>query len=338
MSGRGQLAAGGAAEFAVVVPTHNTRAMTLRCLQSLLAAGVPASRITVVDDASDDGTEAGVRQHFPGIFLLRNEEQRGFTRSANLGLERASQLSTPLLALINSDTVVPPSFPARAAAAFEDPAVGLWGPRLVHFDGRPQWSFGQHLPNLAWLFINASGLLHRSPPTPLPVENLSESAAPQSRTAVQSSLPQPVRLVAWLPATCIVLRRAAWVEMGPFCEAFLLYAQDLDLCSRASGRGWRIVFDSALEVMHEHGATVRQRASGARDLTSLFLDLHTWALRHRGTGWARWARWAMLAGGCCGVLVDFVRLRFTDRSAGDVVGYDHRWAAVRRLAGQPRAE
>ncbi|HEY2736871.1 MAG TPA: glycosyltransferase, partial [Thermoanaerobaculia bacterium] len=46
--------------LSVIIPTHNTRELTLRCVASLAAAGVPDLQVNlqvvVVDDGSTDGT------------------------------------------------------------------------------------------------------------------------------------------------------------------------------------------------------------------------------------------------------------------------------------------
>ena len=54
----------------------------------------------------------------------------------------------------------------------------------------------------------------------------------------------------------LAMRRAVWDEIGPLDERYRLYAQDLDLCSRAADAGWRIRIVSRFRVVHHQGATV----------------------------------------------------------------------------------
>src|SRR5262249_45465176 len=49
-------------------------------------------------------------------------------------------------------------------------------------------------------------------------------------------------------------RRAVWEAAGPFDSRFALYAQDLDLCLRAGGLGWRVAGVSASRGVHHHRA------------------------------------------------------------------------------------
>src|SRR5215831_7989055 len=61
-------------ELAVVVASHNTRALLRGCLQSLrAAAGVERLELWVVDDRSRDGSAAMVGAEFPEVRLIATE-------------------------------------------------------------------------------------------------------------------------------------------------------------------------------------------------------------------------------------------------------------------------
>src|SRR6185436_3522170 len=96
-------AAAGTPPFAlsVVIPTHDTRELTLACLAALAAAQPPPNEIIVVDDGSSDGTAAEVAASYSAVQLLRHERSRGFTAAANAG---AAKTTGDLLLLLNSDT------------------------------------------------------------------------------------------------------------------------------------------------------------------------------------------------------------------------------------------
>src|SRR4051794_28963887 len=101
--------------LSIVIPTHDTRELTLRCLDSLFASPLPGMEVILVDDASRDGTAAAVRERHPEVVVLRNEEPARFTGAANRGLARAEG---ELLLLLNSDTEVEPGGLARLVEVF----------------------------------------------------------------------------------------------------------------------------------------------------------------------------------------------------------------------------
>ncbi len=74
-----------------IIVSWNVRDLLRACLASLQAdvarAGVE-SRVIVVDSASADGTPAMVRGEFPSVELIACDENVGYVRGNNLGLER----------------------------------------------------------------------------------------------------------------------------------------------------------------------------------------------------------------------------------------------------------
>jgi GT2 family glycosyltransferase len=278
--------------LSVVVPTRNTRQLTLACLAALAAAAaarpeLAALEVVLVDDAGDDGTAEAVAARHPDVRLVRLERQAGFTRAANRGLAAAAG---GLMLLLNSDAEVGgdgvglAALLARFAAA---PRLGIAGGALRYPDGTPQWSGGGE-PTAAWLFALASGL-----PELLARTRLYRRLRPASGTRAAE--------VAWVTGAAMAIRRAVWDEIGPLDEGFRFYAQDLDLCLRARQAGWTVAVVPEFEVIHHHGATI-QAAGGRGGHGSvhpelLWTDLLRWAGKQGGEPAARRAARALLAGG-----------------------------------------
>ncbi|HEX7183752.1 MAG TPA: glycosyltransferase family 2 protein [Thermoanaerobaculia bacterium] len=279
--------------LSIVIPTHGTRELTLRCLESLERSAPPETEILLVDDGSRDGTAEAIATRFPSVRVLRNEEPAGFTRAANQGLETARGI---LLLLLNSDTEVePPALDALAARFAADTSLGVVGAALHYPDGSPQWSGGAE-PSLAWFFALSSGLpaLLRRLPFYRRIRPLAAEAGP--------------RRVGWVTGAALAIRREAWEAAGPLDERFRFYGQDLDLCLRVRQAGWEVEVAPGFRVLHHHGATIG-RDSGAVGILGrqhpalLWTDLLRWARKHKGERWAaraaralRWGAALRLAG------------------------------------------
>src|SRR6185369_14845132 len=139
----GPLAGVSAHRLSLVVPTRDTREVTLRCLESAAPLIEEGAELVLVDDGSRDGTAEAVRARFPAARVLVNDEQRRFGGSANRGLAEASR---EILLLLNSDTEVDPrTVPAVVAAFDREPRLGAAGAELRNADGTPQWSAGAAL-------------------------------------------------------------------------------------------------------------------------------------------------------------------------------------------------
>jgi len=268
--------------LSVVIPTHDTRDLTLRCLNALYASPIPSMEVILVDDASGDGTAETALAAHPGLVVLRNETPQRFSRSANLGLARAEG---EILLLLNSDTEVEPGGLERLIGIFErEPELGIAGGLLHYPDGSPQWSGGRE-PSLAWFFALASGL-------PALLVRL-----PFYRRAKPLAPDRPLE-VDWVTGAAMAFRRAVWETAGPFDEGFRFYAQDLDFCLRARRAGWQIEVRPELRVLHHHGATIGRSAGAARHQHRelLWSDLLRWARKHRGEAWAARAAAALRFG------------------------------------------
>jgi len=278
--------------LSVVIPTHDTRELTLRCLGSLGAARDDVETI-VVDDGSRDGTAEEVGRRHPAVRVLRNPSALGFTASVNRGLREARGA---LLFLLNSDTEVDGETLPRLEEAFEaSPRLGAGGASLRYPDGRPQWS-GGHAPTSAWLFALASGLpalLSR-----LPGYRRLHPLAAEARGEVD-----------WVTGAAMAIRRTAWEEVGPFDEGFAFYCQDLDYCLRLRTAGWEVRLIPGMRVLHHAGATIG-KTSGALKARQhpglLWADLVRLARKHEGAEAARKTAATLRLGG---------RLRVLSRSA-----------------------
>jgi glycosyltransferase involved in cell wall biosynthesis len=78
----------GALTWSVVLTTHNRSALLKRAIESCIAQTAPCE-IVVVDDCSTDDTEAMVGR-FPQVTYIRNATNLGHSRTANIGIARAS--------------------------------------------------------------------------------------------------------------------------------------------------------------------------------------------------------------------------------------------------------
>lgn len=118
----------------VVVLNYNGTGRIERCLERLLATRYPDLRVTVVDNASSDGSPVRVEQGFPGVELIENGANLGFARGNNRALRASAE---PYLGLLNPDTEVDPDWLEPLVARLDrDPLAGGVGAKLLHQQDR----------------------------------------------------------------------------------------------------------------------------------------------------------------------------------------------------------
>lgn len=110
----------------VVIPTRNRVELTGQAIESVLAQDVPDLRITVVDDASDDGSAAALAEAFAAdsrVQFLLLERQTGPSGARQQGFEATS---SPYVALLDSDDLWRPGKLQRQLELLEQkPAVDV---------------------------------------------------------------------------------------------------------------------------------------------------------------------------------------------------------------------
>lgn len=75
--------------ISVVIPVHDRRALVGRAIRSVLAQALPPHDIVVVDDGSRDGVSDALTDDFPGVNVVRIDENLGVSHARNLGVAKA---------------------------------------------------------------------------------------------------------------------------------------------------------------------------------------------------------------------------------------------------------
>lgn len=269
--------------LSVIIPTHETCQLTLRCLAALRLCNPQPHEVIVVDNGSTDDTAQSVLRKYPGHIVDRLAENEGFSAAANHGIARASG---NLLLLLNSDTEVEASALGAIHEAFaSDPQLGIAGAALRHPDGAPQWSGGR-APNWLWYFAVASGL-------PALLGRL------RAWRRLRSPSGSGGGTVDWVAGTAMVIRRVVWEQVGPFDLSYRFYCQDIDLCVSAADAGWRIAILPDFKVLHHHGGTISGEGGAVDQFHPelMWTDLHRFAGKRWGSAAARNAFLALRLGG-----------------------------------------
>ncbi|MSS70230.1 MAG: glycosyltransferase family 2 protein [Candidatus Latescibacteria bacterium] len=223
----------------VIVVNHNTRDLLRDCLRSVRADADDLSVQTiVVDNASSDGSAAMVQAEFPGVHLIENPSNLGFSKANNAGLQASS---SPYALLLNSDArLCPGALQAMVSFIEARPDVGILGPGLLNEDGSLQLSCG--IPPTVWTEVCNKLLLH----IPFPFFKMGDWTHDQ------------IREVGWVTGACLLARRTMLDRIGLLDEGMFMYYEDLDLCFRARGASWKICYVPDAQVVHLGGATSRR--------------------------------------------------------------------------------
>ncbi len=117
-------------ELSVILVSFNDWIHLEKCLQSLLAV-LPEKNmeVVVVDNNSSDGSPGFVKDRFPEVKLILNENNLGFAKACNLGIHASSG---EFVLFLNNDTIVNvQALSVLLDKIRENPLIGAVGPALL---------------------------------------------------------------------------------------------------------------------------------------------------------------------------------------------------------------
>jgi N-acetylglucosaminyl-diphospho-decaprenol L-rhamnosyltransferase len=264
----------------VVTVTYSPGPHLERFLASLsLATDRPVS-VLMADNGSTDGAPQAAVERYPNVRLFDTGGNLGYGTAVNRAIARLSD-ADEWLVVANPDVQWGPgSIDALLEAAARWPRAATLGPLIRDPDGGVYPS-ARHLPSLVRGGMHAVlGPLWRN--------------NPWSTAYRQERLEPTERPVGWLSGSCLLVRRAAFEQVGGFDERYFMYFEDVDLGDRLQKAGWQNVYVPSAEVLHHKGhVTGSDPASSlAAHHRSTYIFL---ADRHPGW-WRAPLRWLMRAG------------------------------------------
>lgn len=230
----------------VVIVSYRTGPALRGCLDSLReATGV--DEIVLVDNGNDDA-ETDALDRFAAadsrVCLLRGHGNIGFAAACNKGVAAAQ---AAVIVFANPDVIFEPgSFARLADALAAAPPPALVGGDLRDDRGRPERGSRRERVTLWRAFVYASGLRRLEPISPV-FRDFNRHRDP---------LPEAATPVSAVSGALMAMRRADFLELGGFDEAYFVHVEDLDICRRAERAGWPVLFAPG-----PHGVHVRSTSA-----------------------------------------------------------------------------
>lgn len=230
-------------DVSVIVVNWNTRQLLRDCIDSILRHSDGYNvEIVVVDNHSSDGSVEMVREHYPQVLLIANEENTGFARANNQGVRAAGGR---YVLLLNSDAMLTPgALRSLMELAASNPRIGMVGAQLIYPDGSFQASFTR-IPTLWQEFLILSGLGRLLYGRTYPSFGPEEKAGPQPAGYVEGA--------------CMLAPRSAYLEVGGLDEGYFMYAEDVDLCFAMHRGGWQVWYQPEARIIHLVSASSKNR-------------------------------------------------------------------------------
>lgn len=227
--------------ISIIIISFNVEKLLKECLESIYRESQSAPfDIWVVDNNSRDNSVRMIKDHFPEVHLIENEDNVGFPKANNQAIAKST---ADYILLLNPDTIIR-DHAIDKMVAFMDahPDVGVSGCRVLNEDGSLQPACRRSVPTPRVAFFHLSGLSKLFPN--------SKTMAKYNLTYLDPDQPHEVDAVS---GAFLLIRKAVVDRIGALDEDFFIYGEDMDWCIRAKNAGWKVMYYPEAKILHYKG-------------------------------------------------------------------------------------
>lgn len=194
------------------------------------------SKIVVADNASTDNSVEFVKNNYPQIEIIINDENGGFAKGYN---DAFKKVDTEFYLLLNSDIEVTPGWLTPLLEQMKDPQVAGCQPKIKAYNN--QVSF-EHAGA-------SGGFLDR---------NYFPFCRGRIFNSVETDLGQydGISEIFWASGACLLIRSELFHKAGGFDEAFFAHMEEIDLCWRLKKMNYKFIVCPQSVVYHIGGGTL----------------------------------------------------------------------------------
>jgi GT2 family glycosyltransferase len=238
-------------DLSVIIVNYNVRHFLEQCLHSVhraidrLKEDQYQAEVIVVDNNSVDGSVGEVRRRFPGVRIIENRENLGFSRANNQAL---AQCSGRYVLLLNPDTVVEEDTYLLCIDFMDThPDAGALGVKMIDGKGAFMPESKRSLPTPEVSFYKMFGL---------------SSLFPRSKRFGKYHLGYldagRTHIVDVLSGAFMFIRRETLDKTGFMDESCFMYGEDIDLSYRITKAGYRNYYFPGTTIIHYKGESTRK--------------------------------------------------------------------------------
>ncbi len=252
--------------LSIIIVNYNVKEFLQNLIHSIYKAAQNISyEIIIVDNASDDGSVEFIKEKFPGIKLIANSKNLGFSKANNIGLMEACG---EYILLLNPDTIVREDTFEKMISFFkENPDAGLAGCKILNPDGTLQLACRRSFPGPWTSFCKVSGLGNLFPNTKL--------FARYNLTYLDENNTYEVDAIS---GSFMMFPKKIYDEIGGLDEQFFMYGEDLDFCYRIQSMGKKVYYFHDTQIIHYKGESTKR---SSLDETKIFYSaMHLFVKKH----------------------------------------------------------
>ena len=233
-------------KLSIIIVNYNVKYFLEQCLHSILNGSQNLqTEIFVVDNNSVDGSIKMVRDKFPGVKLIENKDNKGFSAANNQAIRAATG---EYILLLNPDTIVEDDTLNKVVEFMDNhPDAGGLGVKMIDGKGKFLPESKRGLPTPLVSFFKVFGL---------------SALFPKSKLFGKYHLgyldQDSTHTVDVLSGAFMLLRRKVLEKTGLLDESFFMYGEDIDLSYRITQAGYKNYYFPGTRIIHYKGESTKK--------------------------------------------------------------------------------
>jgi len=229
-------------KVAIVILNWNGEKHLANFLPSVFNSQYPNLEIIIGDNASTDNSVQFLRETFPLIRVISNDENLGFAEGYNKVLNK---VDADYYVLLNSDVEVTPNWINPVIEMMEaDSSIAVAQPKIRDYYNRSSFEYA----GAAGGFIDMFGY-------------------PFCRGRIFDTLEKDIGQyndnleIFWATGCALFIKSSIWKRVNGLDEQFFAHMEEIDLCWRIKNLGYKVMYCGKSTVYHVGGGTLHTESS-----------------------------------------------------------------------------
>ena len=205
----------------IIIVNWNAKAYLKGCFESILSQTFTDYEIILVDNASSDGSVVFVKDNFPQVRIITNNENMGFAQGNNIGIENSTG---KIIVLFNPDAIADKEWLSILVNVIQSSEkIAAVAGKMYYLGDK----YGKDAVFCTWSKIN-----------------------PYSASPYNFHDDEPISKVDYLSGAAMVIKRDILEKIGLLDSDYFLYFEETDLCARMIRGGYDLMYVPSGIVWH----------------------------------------------------------------------------------------
>jgi len=224
-------------KVAVVILNYNGRKFLEEFLPVVIERSGNLAEIWVADNQSTDDSVSLMKERFPNVNLIINEENGGFSKGYNDAL---AKIKAEYYVLLNSDIEVTENWIQPVIDMMDsDKTIGACQPKILAYHDKTQFEYA----GASGGFIDKHGY----PFCRGRVFQVLEKDEGQYDDATE---------IFWATGACMFVRAEVYHKLGGLDNDFFAHMEEIDFCWRLKNNDYKVMICPSSSVYHIGGGTL----------------------------------------------------------------------------------